>query len=191
MHNEQRHCRQCNRRIREELFINPTNGRLCKACYRRHARWVQSRRGQSGRGKSSVHHTFLTDEINIPDNVPDPITFIRSEITTLADSLREALKIQGPIKWFPSSSVTFTKKVGEDTARISGHFNAPAKILLTEQDVDAQVEESIATMLAKLCDFSENGSDYVIDNLDQLEIHTAVYNPIGEALIYLSPNFYK
>src|SRR5437867_2858531 len=110
MHNEQRHCRQCNRRLREELFANPTNGRLCNACFRRHARWVQSGWGQSGRGKSSFHHTFVTDEINIPDNVPDPLTYIRSEISTLADSLKNALKIQGPIKWFPSSSVTFTKK---------------------------------------------------------------------------------
>ena len=132
-----------------------------------------------------MNRTFITDDINIPDNVPDPLTFIRSEISSLADSLREALKIQGSIKWYPSSSVSFTKKVGEDVARISTHFNAPAQILLTEQDIDAQLEESIDVMLAKLCDFVDNGSDYTIDNLDRLEIRTAMYNPIGGALTYL------
>src|SRR2546425_12567021 len=89
----------------------------------------------------------------------------------------------------PSSSVSFTKKVGEDVARISTHFNAPAQILLTEQDIDAQLEESIDVMLAKLYDFVDNGSDYTIDNLDQLEIHTATYNPIGGSTYIPLPKF--
>src|SRR3989442_1680202 len=189
VHDEQRRCRRCNRRLGEHLYDNPTDGRLCNACFRSHAKWVQSGRVQSGRGRSSVNHTFITDDINIPDNVPDPLTFIRSEVSSLADSLREALKSQGSIKWYPSSSVSFTKKVGEDVARISTHFNAPAQILLTEQDIDAQLEESIDVMLAKLCDFVDNGSDYTIDNLDRLEIRTATYNPVGGSSYIPLPDF--
>src|SRR2546425_13213892 len=89
----------------------------------------------------------------------------------------------------PSSSVSFTKKVGEDVARISTYFNAPAQILLTEPDIDAQLEESIDVMLAKLCDFVENGSDYTIDNLDRLEIRTATYNSVGGSSYIPLPDF--
>ena len=74
-------------------------------------------------------------------------------------------------------------------ARISSHFNAQSKILLTEHEIDDQLKESLATMLAKMADYCENGSDYVIDNLDNLEIHTATYNPIGGSTYVPLPQF--
>jgi len=82
---------------------------------------------QSGRGKSSVNHTFITDDIYVPEITPDPFDYIESVRVNLADSLKTSLKIQGPIKWYPSSTVSFTRKVGKDIARIDGHFATPAK----------------------------------------------------------------
>src|SRR5437867_4451653 len=188
-HLAMRQCQECTRRLPEHLYKNPSRGLLCNACHRKRAKWAASGRGQSGRGKTSVHHTFLTDDLVIPDSVPDPFTFIQTERQTLVDSLKTALRIQGPVKWFPSSSVSFTKKVGDNLARITSYFNASPKILLTEHDIDAQIEESIATMLAKMNDFAENGSDYVVDNLDALEIHTAAYNPVGGSSHIPLPKF--
>src|SRR6267154_202814 len=184
VHLAQRQCRQCGRRLPEHLFKNPTNGHICNACHNRRTRWVQS-----GRGISSVNHTFITDDIYVPDDTSDPFHYIESIKSSLADSLKNSLKIQGPIKWYPSSTVSFTKKVGEDTATIDGHFATPAKILLTEDDIDDQIEESNNILLERRCDFADNGSDYLIDNLDKLEILTCAYNPIGGSTFIPLPQF--
>jgi hypothetical protein len=173
-HLSQRQCRQCGRRLQEKLFKNPSKGRLCNACHHRRIYWRQS-----GRGISSVNHTFITEQIPISSSVPDPLVYIQSIKSTLTDSLRTALSIQGQIKWYPSSTISFTRTVGEDTARFDGHFAAPAKILLREDEIDAQLEESMQVLLERAGDFAENGSDYQIRNLESLKILTAAYNPVG------------
>src|SRR2546425_1085755 len=174
MHATQTECMKCHRHLRPGLFHKFFDGSLCNACLNR-----KTKREQNGRGVSSVNHTFITDDIQIPPSVPDPFAYIQAEKAALAQSLRSALAVQGQIKWYPSSSVSFTKQVGENTARFPGHFAAVSKILLNEADIDDQIEESVHEMLEKMQDFTENGSDYVVENLNVLEIKTAVYNPVG------------
>ena len=128
MHKDMRECSECHRRLQNHSFTNDTDGRLCNACHNK-----RTKREQSGRGISSsasVNHTFVTEELPIPSSVPDPFAFIPSIKSTIADSLRNALKIHGQIKWYPSSTMSFVKSMDEGVAKFPGHFAATAKILL-------------------------------------------------------------
>ncbi len=115
-------CRQCGLRLRDGLFQNDCNRRICNACHGRRVRWAQK-----GRGISSVNNTFISEDIPLPPSVPDPLAYIQSVMSTLAQTLRSALAVQGRIKWYPRSTISYTKKVGDDIARIPGHFSMPGR----------------------------------------------------------------
>src|SRR2546425_2465823 len=141
-------CRQCGRRLQDKLYKDDPNGRVCNACHKRRTLWQQS-----GRGATSVNNTFITEVIPIPAIVPDPLAYIREIKSTLADSLRNILKIQGPIKWYPASTLSFTKTVGDDIASIEARFTAVPRILLREDEIDAQLEESLELLFARADEF--------------------------------------
>src|SRR5437867_1059141 len=190
MHKDMRECSECHRRLQNHSFTNDTDGRLCNACHNK-----RTKRGQSGRGisssssSSSVNHTFVTEELPIPSSIPDPFAFIPSIKSTIADSLRNALKIHGQIKWYPSSTMSFVKSMDEGVAKFPGHFAATSKILLQEFEIDEQIEESVQAMLERAGEFMDNGSDYVVDNLEKLEICTCTYNPVGGSSYIALPKF--
>src|SRR3989442_9832998 len=177
-------CRQCGLRLRDGLFHEDTKHRICNACHHRRVKWHQS-----GRGITSVNNTFITEEIPIPPSVPDPLAYLESIKSTLADSLRNSLSIQQHIKWYPLATISFNKAVGEDTATIDGYFAAPAKILLQETDIDAQIEESLQVLLETAQNFAANGSDYVMENLQCLKLFTCTYNPVGGSSFIATPPF--
>src|SRR5437867_10516479 len=108
MHKDMRECSECHRRLQNHSFTDDTDGRLCNACHNKRTKRVQSGRGMTS---SSVNHTFVTEDIAIPSSVPDPFAFIPSIKSTIADSLRNALKIHGQIKWYPSSTISFNLSV--------------------------------------------------------------------------------
>src|SRR5437867_10815313 len=189
MHKDMRECSECHRRLHNHSFTNDTDGRLCNACHNKRTKREQSGRGISSSASSSVNHTFVTEELPIPSSVSDPFAFIPSIKSTIADSLRNALKIHGQIKWYPSSTMSFVKSMDEGVAKFPGHFTATPKILLQEFEIDEQIEESVQAMLERAGEFMDNGSDYVVENLEKLEIYTCTYNPVGGSSYIVLPKF--
>src|SRR3989441_10662215 len=188
MYKDMRECSECHSRLQNHSFTNDTDGRLCNACHNKRTKREQSGRGISS-SSSSVNHTFVTEELPIPSSVPDPFAFIPSIKSTIADSLRNTLKIHGQIKWYPSSTMFFVKSMDEGVAKFPGHFAATPKILLQEFEIDDQIEESVQAMLERAGEFMDNGSDYVVDNLEKLEIYTCTYNPVGGSSYIALPQF--
>ena len=147
---------------------------------------------QTGRGfprRSSVNRTFITEEIPILETVSDPLAYIASEKATLAQSLRNALRIQGQVKWYPASVISFIRNTLAGVARVEGRFTAPSKILLPHDDIDAQIEESVQVMLSRAGNFADNGSDFIMETLQNLEICTSTYNPVGGSSYIPLPKF--
>ena len=81
------------------------------------------------------------------------------------------------------------KSIDEDVARFPAHFAPPANILLQQFEIDEQIEESVQAMLERAGEFMDNGSDYVVDNLEKLEIYTCTYNPVGGSSYIDLPKF--
>src|SRR6267154_1108993 len=183
-HNAMRQCFRCGRRLRDGLFADDSTHMLCNACYLR-----QTNFSQYGRGASSVNHTFITEDIPIATEVPDPLAYIQVIKSTLADALRRALIIQGPIKWYPAAIISFTRSQVDGQARIEARFNAPPAILLTEDDIATQIDTAVEALTFRATSFADNGSDYVINNLEKLEIRSAAYMPIGGTSFVALPKF--
>src|SRR6184192_224809 len=56
-------------------------------------------------------------------------------------------------------------------------------------EIDEQIEKSVQAMLERAGEFMDNGSDYVVDNLEKLEIYTCTYNPVGGSSYIDLPKF--
>src|SRR6267154_1427757 len=133
-----RQCYRCGRRLRDGLFADDSTHMLCNACHLRRMNF-----SQYGRGVSSVNHTFITEDVPIATEIPDPLAYIQTIKYSLADTLRRALLIQGAIKWYPAAKISFTRSQVDGVAHIEGRFNAPPSILLTEDDIIAQIDTAV------------------------------------------------
>src|SRR6267154_2863798 len=179
-----RQCYRCRRRLRDGLFADDSTHMLCNACHLRRMNF-----SQHGRGVSSVNHTFIIEDVPIATEIPDPLAYIQAIKYTLADTLRRALAIRGPIKWYPAAIISFTRSHVDGQARIEARFNAPPSILLTEDDIAGQIDTAVDALTFRATSFADNGSDYVINNLEKLEIRSAVFNAVGGSAFVALPKF--
>src|SRR5206468_2615476 len=106
-----------------------------------------------------------------PTLVDDPLAHMQLAKPALAEALRASLEIHKELKWYPMISISFTRMVGDEVARIQGHFGIPAQILLREDEIDDQIDEAINNLIERATNFADSGSGYVLEHVQNFQIN--------------------
>ena len=173
---QQTKCRCCNRRLREGLFVH--NSIVCNACIRKKEK-VGEMRQRGGGLRTSVNHSFITQDIPGSENATDPLAFLRSNAAEISSILRDALDIHSNIRYYISLEIKYKRISDDGVAWITSNFCSTPFILYRADFIDDQLDRAVSTITTRAENFEELGSGWSIDEIKTLRTHIASYNPTG------------
>jgi len=104
------------------------------------------------------------------------------------DRPREALCIDGNVRWYVTVSAQLLRESPDGTATQEVRIRHPANLLTNDDDIDAQIESASATLDSRMEAFTEvEGSGWTVGEFYNLEINIAAYNAIldGDLVCYV------
>ena len=112
----------------------------------------------------------------------------------IIDYLKEKLE-ETHIKWYANMHCVFKKPKKDDVEEFhTEDIYQASKTYTTIQpeDIDDVIPEVIQTISNKFQEFQREGSGWMLDHVEKVEIHTATYEPLmGTSYIELSPHLKK
>ena len=127
--------------------------------------------------ESAFNKTLLTKTWRIRGS-KDPLTLMSGYKERLKHYLTSLL-IQNPRKFYIVMEITMVKKDRTGTyQRGSTYFCASTRTILRSVQINEMLEESSQQINTAFENFTQRGSGWILESIDYLKVHSAIYNPI-------------
>jgi len=109
----------------------------------------------------------------------DILTFHIGTKSNIITQLLYQLEKHNAIKWYVATHVRFTKiNQNNDDVFATPIFHGKTRILLKSSNVHEQFTDSLEKILESFEGFSENGSGWVLDGVEKIQLCVVKYNPL-------------
>jgi len=109
----------------------------------------------------------------------DILTFHTGSKSNIITQLLYQLEKHNAIKWYVATHVRFTKiNQNNDDVFATPIFHGKTRILLKSSNVHEQFTDSLEKILESFEGFSENGSGWVLDGVEKIQLCVVKYNPL-------------
>ena len=157
------------------------------------------RGGQVGRGHRTALQNNAAIESVTPTHNHDILMACKEVEPKIIDYLKEKLE-ETHIKWYVNMHCVFKKPKKdavtgaptddfdtEDIYQASKTYSA-----IQPEDIGDVIPEVFQTISNKFQEFQREGSGWILDHVEKVEIHTAIYEPLmGTSYIELPPHLKK
>ena len=127
--------------------------------------------------KSAFNGMLLTKCFKIR-KTRDPLITFANYKSKVKKFLEKLLKIN-PIKFNPCMHITMIQKDKTGVKdRVTGYFQGSTRTLLRSSEISEMCDRSIQKISKSFDDYLRNGSGYILETIDYLELFTAEYIPV-------------
>ena len=108
----------------------------------------------------------------------DPMTFLKVKEEQIRKILKEELKKRRMLKFYITIQVRFTKNKGDQVEITQPYFHGKCHILLKTEDMEGAIRESFKKIINSFIEYQREGSNWTLDKVLGVNIHTATYRPM-------------
>jgi len=170
-------CTYCKHHLCKELFV--LDDMECDACVRKQI----TKRMFFPRTKTSINNTFITHRIPAGDDAIDSIPYFRSVTEEIVTTLIHALHLHTSIHWLLGVITIFEREIDGVLQETRFEFNSNQQVLLRQDQIDDQVESTIARLIAAIIEIKERESGFVFKRVFQTTVRLGRFNPLGGHLL--------
>ena len=84
-----------------------------------------------------------------------------------------------PIRWYLAMDCNYLRPAPDGMASTTSYFKSVSAIVMNNLDTHQQITEAIERVEILSEHFTRDGSGWVIDEIENVILHTSMYNPIG------------
>lgn len=106
------------------------------------------------------------------------MTFLKNKEETIRSILKQERTKRKRIKFYLTLQVRFIKTKDDQVEIAEPHFHGRCHILLNNDDIESALRESIIKMFNTFIEYQREGSNWVLDKVLGVTVHTVQYNPI-------------
>ncbi|XP_071085832.1 uncharacterized protein [Haliotis cracherodii] len=108
----------------------------------------------------------------------DPMTFLRSHFEEVKSILKKAVTEKGAMKWYLAIKVKMTRRRGDMIDTAEPVFRGKCQTALKWEDLEEGMRGSIKKIYTSFIEYQREGSNWTVDKVLDLIIHTAKYRPL-------------
>ena len=108
----------------------------------------------------------------------DPMTFLKVKEEQIRKILKEELRKRRMFKFYITIQVRFTKNKGDQVEITQPYFHGKCHILLKTEDKEGAIRESFKKIINSFIEYQREGSNWTLDKVLGVNIHTATYRPM-------------
>ena len=83
------------------------------------------------------------------------------------------------VKWFLSIDVHFVRQIADGESETDAHFTSPGQTLVHSSDISEQMNLATSSLQGKIESFVGTGSGWRVEQIKQVSISFAIYDPMG------------
>src|SRR6218665_2611550 len=95
-----------------------------------------------------------------------------------------------PIRWYLAMYCNYIRQAPDGMASTTSYFKSVPAIMLNNLDIQQQLTEAIERVEILFERFTRNGSGWVTDEIENVILHTSMYNPIGGSSFIATPDWF-
>ncbi|CAC5392367.1 unnamed protein product [Mytilus coruscus] len=157
--------------------LNQTGGRMSK---------TEEPAGKIKRGRFRFKKSAINKSVNLVDHMPigdekyDLLRFLANTKTDVEEIIVSRLKKQKNVKWYVNARVEMVRDIDDgQQEKAHPHFRSKSYISLQNESNDHNLNEAFQTINRVMEEFINKGSNWILNKVICLEVHTLPYSPIA------------